>query len=503
MYSSAPEESLALMDEKTLSDLENEAVSHETSRRYPSISLLRPCPPSPLRSFAWALLRCLAPSFIYSRTKSTQSPKKLSPTAYLDGMRGLAALFVFFCHYAYTSFVITIGYGYDGEDGSYRNILTLPIIRLLYSGPPMVCLFFVISGYALSLKPIKQMRAHAHGDLLGTLSSSVFRRGMRLFLPTFASCFLVFVLLRLGLYEKTRIISADSNIHRNVHEYHPQLLKTFNEQLFHWCSEMFNFICVFDWAQFAGSTGYDVHLWTIPVEFRASLILFLTLLGLARLKPWVRMSALLALMLFVLRKDRWEMLLFYMGMFLAELDLVSPQTAAKPPSRVSCALWITAAFAGLFLMSQPDAHAEVTPGWQYLSTQIPLWWSEKYRYYQTLGSMLFALSVTRLPILQDPFTSPPVQYLGRIAYALYLMHGPIMHAFGYRIQAAFWAMSGTETHTQYVTGWVAGALVNGPLVIWAADVFWRAVDAPSVRLARWVENKMLMEVEVRSKELPR
>jgi peptidoglycan/LPS O-acetylase OafA/YrhL len=54
----------------------------------------------------------------------------------------------------------------------------------------MVSVFFVISGYVLSYKAIRLMRAAQYPELLGSLASSVFRRGMRLFLLITASTFI-------------------------------------------------------------------------------------------------------------------------------------------------------------------------------------------------------------------------------------------------------------------------------------------------------------------------
>jgi peptidoglycan/LPS O-acetylase OafA/YrhL len=496
-----------LLDEKSLSDLENDVLRSHTDRAFPPAILspfLRPWSRSFLPK-TFALAFALLPSFVQARLRNDRPhQEKLYPTAYLDGMRGLAALFVFFCHYSYTCFVITIGYG-QGDAGEYNNPLLLPIVRLIYSGPPMVCVFFVISGYALSLKPLKLMRSHAWDDLITTMSSSVFRRGLRLFLPTSISTFGILVLLRLGFYEPSRAISGDKLRHHNVIEHHPAPLPSLNAQLRDWTGQMFNFMSVFTWAQFAGSTSYDVHLWTIPVEFRSSLMLFLVIVGLSKLRSTVRMPLLAAVILFVFRQDRWELSLFCCGMFIAELDLVIIQANKSPSSSIPLflsnpakssfgrPLWIGLAIVSLYLMSQPDQSFDTTPGWRYLSALIPGWFSEKYRFWQAIGSVTLVLSVSRLPLLQKPFNSPLIQYLGKISYALYLMHGPVTHVVGYLVQELAWNITGYHYRSSYIVGFILGAIVNIPLVIWAADVFWRFVDTPSVKFARWVERQLLVQ----------
>ena len=62
----------------------------------------------------------------------------------------------------------------------------------------MVHVFFVISGLVLSRKPLQLARAHRYDDLHKTLSSSVFRRTIRLYLPAAFSTFLILLLIRAG-----------------------------------------------------------------------------------------------------------------------------------------------------------------------------------------------------------------------------------------------------------------------------------------------------------------
>ncbi|KAK6082785.1 hard surface induced protein 3-like protein [Seiridium cupressi] len=509
------EEKLLLIEEKSLSDVESEGgrsdmeARFSTQQWYKRIGVYSRGPR--LSSWASTLLRLgifLLPSFVSQKlTHERTRSDRVGPTAYLDGLRGLAALFVFFCHFFYTAFSIADGFGKDG--GNYI-FWKLPFIRLLFSGPTMVCLFFVISGYALSLKAIKQIRSRSLDGFATTMSSFVFRRAFRLFLPTAISTFMVVILLQLGAYEATRDFANDPNFVRGVIETHPLQAYTLNWQLWHWAWEMFDFVHVWGWEAFGGSTMYDVHLWTIPVEYRCSMMLFLVLFGLARVRTGVRFTCVAGLMWYCLRNDRWEMVLFLAGMALAEMDVIRgahnppPQVQSPtspilpfdeksiPRSRNSKGLvWILLSIPALYLMSEPDLGTEGVPGWQFLGSMIPEYFTEKYRFWQIWGSILFVFCVARSPPWQSVFNTSFVQYFGHISYAIYLMHGPVMHTAGFMIEKWAWSITGTEG-SAYTRGFFLAAVFNIPLVIWAADVFWRAVDAPTVKFSRWIESKCLM-----------
>jgi hypothetical protein len=108
--------------------------------------------------------------------------KALHETAYLDGMRGFACYCVFFAHYT-TAYCSEVRHPY-GEGPNLNFVQTnyffqLPILRLLFNGQAAVTVFYVLSGYVLSYKPLKLIHAHDWEKLQGCLASSIFRRWWR------------------------------------------------------------------------------------------------------------------------------------------------------------------------------------------------------------------------------------------------------------------------------------------------------------------------------------
>jgi peptidoglycan/LPS O-acetylase OafA/YrhL len=115
-------------------------------------------------------------------------------------MRGIAALFVFFYHFAY-AYHTRLELGYASGEGNY-TLIQLPFIWRLVSGPAMVSIFFLVSGYSLSVASLKDIQNGNPNKCLSRMASATFRRPIRLFLPCIVSTFTVMILVSLDVYTK-------------------------------------------------------------------------------------------------------------------------------------------------------------------------------------------------------------------------------------------------------------------------------------------------------------
>lgn len=162
-----------------------------------------------VRNLFVRLLVELLPSFIARHfvpdIAVTTLPKhKVHHTSWLDGLRGAAALAVVAFHW--NCFVMgssaDIGYKTDKDHPSRSNsLLLLPGLRLLQGGIISVCIFFVISGYALSVRPVQLMAQPKENAAtsMRMYASTIFRRFFRLYLPLWASTVLPFLLKQLPM----------------------------------------------------------------------------------------------------------------------------------------------------------------------------------------------------------------------------------------------------------------------------------------------------------------
>ena len=425
------------------------------------------------RDRARAVYQFLIPSFF-----TTSPPTNLHAIASLDGLRGYASLGVFQLHFTDTFCQMhNRGFGFDKDN---RYIIQLPFVHFLWTAPALVACFFVISGYVLSHKPLKQIRAQTGESFLQTMSSAIFRRGIRLYLPTLFATFVAFVLVRLGAFNYAHWVFVQGGYLRSGEDT-PPILPSFGEQFAHWWREANGMIYPFHWG--SASTAYDPHLWTIPTEFHGSMLLFFVTIGVWNLRTAVRLTLVGLLTIYCGFCNLNDIVLFLGGMILAEADLILRETEGRV-KRLRY-LWLGLFTCGLYLAGMTSWDPEITPGYETLMWIVP----NSYRWH-TLGCFMLVWSVRNSDDIQIVFTNRFAQYLGKISYALYIVHGNVRRTLTYSMMPTLLALTnGKESLFGYAITIMISIAFTYPVTFFLADLFWRGVDIPSVKFAKWVETK--------------
>ncbi|KAI0017545.1 acyltransferase family-domain-containing protein [Xylariomycetidae sp. FL0641] len=443
---------------------------------YPGQKLVFRSPPRPLslRRLASQCLQFARPSFLKKtspspvRTEKAETLRKPHSTEYLDGVRGVASTIVFLLHWSHMSFPsVNGGWGYKGN----TSLWLLPFLRLVYSGAAMVAVFFVVSGFVLSHRFIRQMHRREYLDLFQGLTSLTFRRAIRLFVPAFVSSVLTFACTCMG------IVAAPRKVHGKPFEHGWAAYLEFldaESNLWAWKTDAFGF--------------YNPQLWSVAVEFRGSMVIFLIVLGLAKTRAAVRLLVEGLLIVHSFGHQRWDVALFVAGMSLAELELMlrKPWTRWKKVA-INMALVLMLVF-GIFLSGYPREHPTKTPGYRWTKYVWPFT-AYRRRFWLAISAMLMVGATVFLPCVQAVFVTRPARYLGRISFALYLVHGLGNRTIGGWLLKGCWAVLGKENYWACVTSFLVATAVYMPVLVWVSDMFWRAVDIPSIDLARWLERR--------------
>ena len=476
-----------------------------------------------------------SPKFPYSHSNSMPNNRR----AYLDGLRGFAALLVYILHHqlwAHESqgHIFQNAWGYQDE----KYFATLPWIRTLFSGGHYaVSVFFVLSGYVLSNKPLRiihhcqqlqqqqeqeqeqekyicvhsevkqqqqqqqeKEQQHLQGQLANHLASALFRRWIRLHLPLIVTTFVyVLVVHALGIHTESQTITTTTTTTTS--------LKT---ELWHWYAEIKNFTFIF---RSGGEPwfSYNFHAWSIPIEFRGSVLVFTALLAFfrtrtkrARIFGWISL-----IFYFLYIVDGWFCALFLGGVLLCDLDNTTTTTTSinattKNNLYYHIPLLISIYLGGIPSHSSSTEVLQNSPGWGGLATYLKPSAMLDYKwFYLFWASTLLVWTIPRIHWLVRFFESPFNLYLGRISFALYLVHGPVLWTLGDRVYAAVgWRRI---SHFSVCPGWidlwplrkggplglelafVVPQLLLFPVTLWLAEVVTRVVDDPCVRLSRWLE----------------
>lgn len=430
-------------------------------------------------------------------------------TQWIDGLRGLASVAVCLSHLI-GGIHTDLYFSYSDGISRSKSWLKLPIIRLLHSGDAAVAIFFLISGYAISLRPLRRAHCRQRNALLSELGSSAFRRAGRLLLPTLAASFGTMIAAQLGAFETAR--SPDMIFFVTAHRQ-----KSFVDQFSSWMRELSALFHRNNNDLETPELLYGTQLWTIPVELNASLVVYIYLLALTLLQPLPRLLITALSACYFLAVARWDLFLFLSGMFLADvaarkeippqgylpLTEGSPsphhQRRSQPGPRFLKGLGLMAVlFAGLALASEPTINAAEAPGWKHLNRFVPPSYIEGQvaRFWVAIGACLVFLSVERITLARKILSSSLVLRLGDISFGLYLLHNAIMSSVG------AWIISFTEGSTQMRVqesqdrnqGWGMGGLAAVGLVfglsLGTAHLFHGFVDQPSVRAMKKLEARL-------------
>ena len=122
-----------------------------------------------------------------------------------------------------------------------------------------------------------------------------------------------------------------------------------------------------------------------------------------------------------------------------------------------------------------------------------------------IGVFLFMYLISSLPmnarhrsLWHRCLTSNICQYLGRISFAIYLLHGPTNWILGYVLPHLVWRQWQSESRSWeyavpesllfYLGGLLVGWLVTLAIVTWVADVWTREVEGRCIRFTRWLQQ---------------
>ncbi|MGZ6005784.1 MAG: acyltransferase family protein [Candidatus Saccharimonadales bacterium] len=373
----------------------------------------------------------------------------------LDGLRGLAALVVVLLHYVTAFLPFLIGYTITQRHTALDRIISTTPLQLPFAGNFAVCIFFVLSGFVLSLSFFK----HKNVDVL---ISSAARRYFRLMIPALGSVLFVWLVLSLGFIHSHQASPlTESAWLANFWNFQGNIFHVLYQGLFGTFFTMYT----------AFGIAYNPVLWTMHYELFGSFLVFMYLA------------------LFGKTNNRWFFyavfgvifmqtyyLAFVAGMVIADIFLNYPKTKERISKRL---LWVLLPI-GLTLGAW---NTETIYTGMYSSIVLPFFTKpETETLAHTIGAIIVILAILRLNLLERLFCTRPMQYLGKISFSLYLTHFVIMGSF------ASYVFVHLLPRTGYKLGFVLTFLPSLAVTFAVAMVYTRLVDIPSIAVSKKIGN---------------
>ncbi|WP_455844824.1 acyltransferase family protein [Pantoea agglomerans] len=359
---------------------------------------------------------------------------------YLEGLRGVCCFIVILDH-CINEFKPDIRFtGLTEFGGLLRKLVALTPINIIYSGIAPVCIFFILSGFVLS---IKFNRTGDYKDI----TAGVIKRYPRLIFPILGAMIFMYIAFKL--------LALFTGHNMGLH-----FLNALSEALYY--------------APFEHVQLKNYALWTISFEIYGSLIVFcmLALFG----KHQYKMFFYVITFMFLFYNSSFYCL-FVIGMIFSDLY-------TKECFKISSVMRFIMFIAGLFFVTSPYQRegVDVYGGmYFYLKLFDVSKYTDIYQVMMLIGSILIFSSILNSELSVKILSSKVTQFLGRVSFPLYIIHATILSIISYLLHSYF-----NEITMQV---FLLVVLVTIPFCLIISSLFERYVDVPSIKLANILANK--------------
>ena len=310
----------------------------------------------------------------------------------LDGLRGIAALIVMNSHficaffpYLNSKFFPEI-FGQSNSNSYLIKFLQSPPVSIFFNGHAAVCVFFVLSGYVLAIP--------FHQKNLEKLYLRILSRYLRLNIPILFVTIMSYFFSKLDLY-KNSIVSELTGSNWMNYWYEKSsmnIIEAFRSSIYR--------------GIIFGDDTFVPPLWTLKIEFLASIVLIFYLIITLEKKQKYTLPFFILFLVIAFKNEAIYYLLFVGGAFLNYVPNLS---------KFYSYFLITIAF---YLISFQDGFY-----YQFLDNlpiNLPL-----RNLSHGIGSLILVHFI-RIGFLNKFFKSPFNLFLGRISYSSYLLHHLIL-----------------------------------------------------------------------------
>ncbi|ENE3137880.1 TPA: acyltransferase [Escherichia coli] len=314
----------------------------------------------------------------------------------LDGLRGWAAFAVFAHHFSLAFCPQLLGMNTHNE--SYLNIKETPLF-IFINGPAAVSLFFVLSGFVLSVSLWQNIDGIIH---------SIIKRYPRLVLLPLISVLVSFTLYKFNLFqykEASRISESNWLMQFGYSPNGGNITENFID----------SFLQGTYYTFFRGDHSLNISLWTMHIEFVGSILTFAFVAVCSKIKTSTTIFFSLILSVLFCYQDNYFYIAFLLGAIISRLYLNNSQKKNGILSHFL--LFVSLISLGFF-----------DPGVGFYSFISKLNLNQAiFRIFLHIAASAilinYCLRSTRLKVFLSNKTST---FMGKISFPFYVIHIPIM-----------------------------------------------------------------------------
>lgn len=318
---------------------------------------------------------------------------------YIDGLRGIGALIVFFCHFTFAFYygLYSLRPEHSHTATNVEAVIGKSPLNIFYSGNFAVRLFLVVSGFVLCYHYFQNYEKKR-------LIFSGINRYIRLVIPIIFVNLAAFVLMYLGLYKNSEasMIAKSKEWFYGFNHFTPNLFNAMKEAVFG--------------CFFFSENKYNGVLWTVKYLFLGALLVYVLAYFIGQ---WKYRYVIYILLIGALCLTDYAGILI--GFFLCDIVCTKGEIVDKL-RRYPLLSWIVF-IVGFYFGSYPS-YGEGVQGTIYGIFKVPLVVP-----FHLLGAVLMFTAVLLNKTLQTFFSNKVFIWLGKVSYSLYLVHFMIIATF--------------------------------------------------------------------------
>ncbi len=380
-----------------------------------------------------------------------------------DGLRGVAAFNVAIHHFVAAFLPMMLHNNYPSvftenkQPSTVFELLTSPFFTLIYNGHFAVLIFFVLSGYVLSLPYYMENNKAKH-----TLSKRLLGRYLRLNIPIAAAIFLSFLFYKSGFYFNIQAaeISGSKNWLQNFYPQGISPLTTIKEALYN--SILF------------GKELLVPPLWSLHIEFVGSVYVLLLYI----LKPKNSTLTPMLIVFILIYANNQQDSIYYFAIFFGSL-----LSKIEKSIKFRVVFLILGIYFGGFQFE--SIMYDFLPSLNFMG--VDLW--EKKNFYNCIGAVLITTAVIQ-GFGSVFFESRVTQFLGRISFSIYLLHFIVLCSF-----SSFFYIH-LPKNSLFIT---ANFIIYIFICFLFSIIFERFIDKSSIRISHDFSSKIFSLIKIENK----